>query len=94
MNKEANGGSLRENRAGSPDDRPLAEQRTRPLIPVLIAIALILAIGFFYLTGRSEGHDRSGDKILGAAASAESAATAIGDAARDAANRMKEESGH
>ncbi|HEX7876902.1 MAG TPA: hypothetical protein VF489_10005 [Sphingobium sp.] len=58
------------------------------LIFVLIAIALILAITFFYLT-----KDRESDQsraVTQAVESADSAARVVGNAAQNAADRLKD----
>lgn len=64
------------------------QSRGSGLIFVLIAIALILAIGFFYLT-----KDRESDQsrvLMEAAESADSAARVVGNAAENAADRLSD----
>jgi len=80
------------NGRGPPDDpasreRPdLQTTRGSGLIFVLIAMALILAIGFFYLTkDRESDHGRA---LTEAADSADSAARLVGDAAQNAADQL------
>ncbi|QPI74328.1 hypothetical protein IZV00_07040 [Sphingobium sp. Cam5-1] len=63
-------------------------QRSRgsTVIFAIVAIALILAIGFFYLT--KERENRVGDTLIEAADSPDSAAHVIGDAAQNEAARL------
>lgn len=58
------------------------------LIFALIALALILAIGFFYFTNE-RAEDRRADKVTQAAHSVEDAAKVVGDAAKDAADTLR-----
>lgn len=54
----------------------------------LVALALVLAIGFFYLT--NEGRDdRRADAVTRAADSVDRAASRAGDAAQNAANSLR-----
>jgi len=81
-----NGGPPREK------DRPsqmMQAERSRGsgVIFALVAIALILAISFFYLT--KEREDKAGRVVTEAAESADSAARVVGNAAQDAANRLR-----
>ena len=70
-----------------PDDMNGVESsRGSGIIFVLIAIALILAISFFYLTKDRE--NEQGQAVTEAAESVDSAARVVGDAAQDAANRL------
>lgn len=57
------------------------------VIFTLVAIALILAIGFFYLT--KEREDKESRVITDAAESADSAARVIENAAQDAAHSLR-----
>ncbi|CAD7335021.1 MULTISPECIES: hypothetical protein [unclassified Sphingobium] len=71
-----------------PDDMIQAEKsRGSGVIFALVAIALILAIGFFYLT--KEREDRESRVITDAAESADSAARVIENAAQDAASSLR-----
>lgn len=54
----------------------------------LIAIALILAIGFFYLTNERRG-DAQADKVTQAAGAVDDAAKVVGEAARNAADTLR-----
>lgn len=54
----------------------------------LVAIALILAVGFYYLTSEKR-RDRPAESVTKAAASVDNAARVVGDAARDAADDMR-----
>ena len=58
------------------------------VIFALVAIALILAITFFYLT--KEREEKESRVITEAAESADSAARVVGNAAQDAANRLRQ----
>lgn len=78
-----------------PDQRvePFVEDvETRPraggVIFALVAIALILAIGFFYLTEHRR-NDRRADAVTGAAQSVDDAARVMEEAARNAADRLR-----
>lgn len=55
----------------------------------LIAIAMILAIGFFYLAGGRE-KDAVSDAAINAANSVDKAARKVGDATRDAGQKLEE----
>lgn len=72
---------------GPPDDMNEIERaRGTGLIFVLVALALILAIGFFYMT-----KDREPDQarvLTQAAESTDSAARVVGDAAQNAADQF------
>ncbi|MBY2927352.1 hypothetical protein FIM10_01475 [Sphingomonadales bacterium 56] len=63
------------------------KSRGSGVIFALVAIALILAIGFFYLT--KEREDRESRVITDAAESADSAARVIENAAQDAASSLR-----
>lgn len=79
-------------RGGFDDEEPLDEmnevERSRGtgLIFVLVALALILAIGFFYMTKDREPDQ--GRALTEAVESADSAARVVGDAAQNAADRF------
>lgn len=74
------------------------DRRTRPslverygnsgVVFAIVALALILAIGFFYLTddGRNGRDDRKAEEVTRAAASIDNAAQAVGTAAKNAAD--------
>ena len=81
------------NGRGLPDDDPEVHDASEPgdargsgLIFFLIAIALILAIGFFYLTKDRE--NEQGRNVTEAAASANDAVRLVGDAANNAAGQL------
>lgn len=57
------------------------------IVFALVAIALILAIGFFYLTNERR-EDRRADAVTKAAGSVDDAARIVGDAAKDAARDL------
>jgi hypothetical protein len=54
----------------------------------LIAIALVLAIAFFYIT-KIHDADKRADIIAGAAGSADNAATTVGEAAKNAVDALR-----
>ena len=56
----------------------------------VVALALILAVGFFYLTN-DDRRDRRADAVTQAAASADEAVQSMGDATRNAANDLDRE---
>ncbi|WP_022681196.1 hypothetical protein [Sphingobium bisphenolivorans] len=58
------------------------------IIFALVAIALILAIAFFYVT-KDRGDNRA-DTVTNAAESADSAARVVGDAAKNAADELRD----
>ena len=58
------------------------------VIFTLVALALVLAIGFFYLTNDGRD-DRRADAVTKAADSVDKAASRAGEAARDAANSLR-----
>ncbi len=66
----------------------VAPSRGSGVVFVLVALALVLAIGFFYLTGERR-EDRRADALTRAAGSADSAAQVVGDAARNAAEALQ-----
>ena len=75
------------------DDEPpedmnrIERSRGSGVIFALVAIALILAIGFFYLTKeRESGPDTA---VTEATESVDSAATVVGDAAQKAADELR-----
>ena len=57
-------------------------------VVALIILALILAIGFFYMT-RDSAQDQQADKITHAAESVDRAAKAVGDAALNSAENLE-----
>lgn len=59
------------------------------LVFLLVALALILAIGFFYLS--KERSDREADRMTQAANSVDDAARVVGDAARNAADSFRKD---
>lgn len=68
---------------------PLSEQsRGSGVIFALVTLALILAIGFFYMTSERRS-DRQADAITHAADSVDSAARVVGDAAQNAAGQLR-----
>lgn len=77
-----------------PDDRivrsPARHDRAVPrgpaLIILLVVLALILAVGFFYMT--EVRRDRQAEQVTEAAGKLDGAADRLGDAARDAAKRF------
>ena len=68
--------------------RQAGRLRGTGVIFALVAIALILAITFFYLT--KEREEKESRVITEAAESADSAARVVGNAAQDAANRLRQ----
>ena len=56
------------------------------IIFLLVAIALVLAIGFFYMTKERDAN--RADALTQAAGSVDSAAQVVGDAARNAADTL------
>ena len=81
------------NGRGLPDDDPEAHDASEPadargsgLIFFLIAIALSLAIGFFYLTKDRE--NEQGRNVTEAAESTDIAVRLVGDAADNAASQL------
>ncbi|MDI1296995.1 MAG: hypothetical protein PSY12_14140 [bacterium] len=75
------------------DDRPADDSlrqksRGNGVIFGLLALALILAIGFFYMTNERL-EDRQADAITRAAGSMDDAAKVVGDAAKDAAGKLR-----
>lgn len=68
-------------------DPPLAQRRRGSgIIFLLVAIALILAVGFFYLTKDREDNQPN---VVTQAESDDSAARVVGNAAKDAANSLR-----
>lgn len=78
-----------EGRRSEPDEPASLLERSRGslIIFLLVAIALILAIGFFYLT--KDRDDRRADTVTQAVGSIDSAAHVVGDAARNAAETLR-----
>ncbi|EQB30682.1 hypothetical protein [Sphingobium ummariense] len=56
----------------------------------MIAVALLLAIAFFYLTHHRRD-DRAADDLTQAASSADNAVISISDAAKNAADTMRKD---
>jgi methyl-accepting chemotaxis protein len=54
----------------------------------VVALALLLAIAFFYLTNDHRA-DRQADKVTQAASSVDDATRVVGEAARNAADRLR-----
>lgn len=54
----------------------------------LVALALLLAIGFFYLTN-DRREDRAAEAVTQAAGSVDDAARIVGDAAKNAADKLR-----
>lgn len=65
------------------DSRPTDGQRSSAIIFAIVAIALLLAIGFFYLAGNRH-EDRPVDTANNAALSLDDAARTVENAARNA----------
>ncbi|WP_375196909.1 hypothetical protein [Sphingobium sp.] len=68
-------------------DPPVDRPRGSLVIFLLVAIALILAIGFFYMT--KDRNDNQADALIDSANSADSAVHVVGDAARNAADTLR-----
>lgn len=62
--------------------------RGNGVVFALVALALILAIGFFYLTNEKRG-DWQADAMTKAAGSIDDAAKVVGDAAKNAADKLR-----
>jgi hypothetical protein len=75
----------RQDRNSRRSDRP---QGSGGIVFALVALALILAIGFFYLTNESR-EDRRADAITQAADSVDNGARIVGEAARNAADKLR-----
>ena len=84
---------------GRRGDPPQDQERSEDMIPAerlrgsgvifaLVAIALILAIGFFYLT--KEREDRQDRVVTEAVESADSAARVVENAAQEAADKLRQ----
>jgi hypothetical protein len=71
-----------------PPSNPNPARSGSGVILALVALALILAIGFFYLTNDRRGDGRA-DKVTRAADSADQMVIGVGDAARDAAHDLR-----
>lgn len=81
------------NDPGRRDDPPVQvniveRSRGSGVVFALVALALILAIGFFYLTN-DRRDDRQAEAVTGAAQSVDDAAKMVGDAAKDAADKLR-----
>lgn len=82
----------RKNHVGRDDEGrdpygPVERPRGSGIIFALVAIALILAIAFFYLT--KDRNDGPANAVSNAANGADSAAYVVGDAARNAADTLR-----
>ncbi|WP_088181781.1 hypothetical protein [Sphingobium sp. Z007] len=80
--------------SGREDDRSppatvIERSRGSGVVFALVALALILAIGFFYLTNERR-EDRQADKVTKAAGSVDDAARMVGDAAKNAADKLRD----
>lgn len=64
------------------------QRRGSGIIFALVALALVLAIAFFYLTNDHRG-DRQADRATQAAESLDDAAQLVGTAAKDAAETLR-----
>jgi len=78
---------------GRDEDRPhhvsvVDRSLNSGVVFALVALALILAIGFFYMTNERRG-DRQADKVTEAAGSVDDAARVVGDAAKNAADTLR-----
>lgn len=73
-----------------PEDCLARQARRRGLVFTLIAVALLLAISFFYLTNQQRD-DRVADDVTQAASSADNAVISISDAAKNAADAMRKD---
>lgn len=87
MAEDGREGDPPQDRERPPDMMQAERSRGSSVIFALVAIALILAIGFFYLT--KEREDKHGAVITEAADSADSAVRVIENAAQDAANSLR-----
>lgn len=72
----------------SPHVSVVQRSRGSGVVFALVAIALILAIAFFYMTNERRG-DRQADKVTQAAGSVDDAAKVVGEAARNAADTLR-----
>jgi len=70
--------------SGSLADRP----RRGGMVFALVALALVLAIGFFYMTTERRA-DRAADKVTRAAGTVDDAARVVSEAAKNAADRLR-----
>lgn len=76
-----------------PDDPPVYMSRVERsrgsgVVFALVAIALVLAIGFFYMTN-DHRKDRAADSVTHAADSVDDAAKVVGQAAKNAADTLR-----
>ena len=70
-------------------DPPQDQTRGSGGVFALVALALLLAIGFFYLTNERRG-DKRADAVTQAAGSVDNAARMVGDAAQKAADKLRQ----
>ncbi|MFC3442005.1 hypothetical protein ACFOKF_12580 [Sphingobium rhizovicinum] len=75
-------------RGDAPDRSVVERSRGSGVVFALVALALILAIGFFYLTN-DRREDRQADAVTEAAGSVDDAARVVGDAAKNAADALR-----
>lgn len=72
------------------DDRPLNCQRRRfGVVFVIVALALSLAVGFFFVTHQN-GQDTQARAITDAATTVDNAAISVGDAAQNAMDKLSD----
>ena len=72
----------------TPHKSVVERSRGSGVVFALVALALILAIGFFYLTN-DRREDRAADAVTKAAGSVDDAARVVGDAAKNAADTLR-----
>lgn len=78
-------------RERQPPDIPVVNRQAgSAIIFAIIALALLLAVGFFYLTGDRDD-DRPADTVTQAAGSLDDAARSVGDAAKNAAHSLRKD---
>lgn len=70
------------------DDPPVERSQGSGVVFALVALALVLAIGFFYLTNDGRD-DRRADAVTEAADSVDRAASRAGEAAKNAADSLR-----
>lgn len=73
------------------DDRPLCDQRKRRgVVYLIVGLALLLAIGFFFIAEKNKQDARS-TAVTKAAEKIDDAAQSVGDAAGRAFDRLRNE---